>query len=40
MKLSKSCSALRLNGELAENRVLANDDRDAAEQAAGIIPGK
>ena len=26
--------ALRLNEELAENRLLANDDRDAAEQAA------
>jgi hypothetical protein len=32
--------ALRLNDELVENRVLANDDRDAAEQAAAIISGK
>jgi hypothetical protein len=32
--------AVRLNGELAENRVLANDDRDAAEEAAPIINGK
>jgi hypothetical protein len=32
--------ALRLNEELAENRLLANDDRDAAEQAAAIIAGK
>jgi hypothetical protein len=32
--------ALRLNEELAENRLLANDDRDAAEQAAAIITGK
>ena len=28
--------ALRLNEELVENRVLANDDRNAAEQAAII----
>ena len=32
--------ALRLNEELAENRLLANGDRDAAEQAAAIITGK
>jgi hypothetical protein len=32
--------ALRLHEELEENRVLANDDRDAAEQAATIIIGK
>jgi hypothetical protein len=32
--------ALLLNEELGENRVLANDDRDAAEQAATIIIGK
>ena len=32
--------ALQLNEELAENRLLANDDRDAAEQAAAIIVGK
>jgi hypothetical protein len=32
--------ALRLNEELAENRLLANDDRDAAEQDATIITGK
>jgi hypothetical protein len=39
MKLSKSC-ALRLNEKPAESRVLANDDREAAEQAAAIIIGK
>ncbi|HUH68226.1 MAG TPA: hypothetical protein VLZ05_04695 [Mycobacterium sp.] len=32
--------AVLLNEELVENRVLANDDRDAAEQAAAIISGK
>ncbi len=32
--------ALRLHEERAENRVLANDDRDATEQAAAIITGK
>jgi hypothetical protein len=32
--------ALRLNKELDQNRVLANADRDAAEQVAAIIIGK
>jgi len=41
MKLSKVLQvALRLNEELLENRVLANDDRDAAEHTAAIIIGK
>jgi hypothetical protein len=32
--------ALLLHEELAENRLMANDDRDAVEQAAAIITGK